>query len=145
MNDNFKKYIEQDIINPTFIFSGRDHLTKTLLPHKAYDSTGNIANEDTAIYLSSSFLIASAYAFKSNVASTDFTIGSISVLMKTNIADDTIGYVYVFKNDGTFICEHPGRSVQYKCYEEMKPLDILKIRYGDFKKFYNVISTKRTF
>ena len=53
--------------------------------------------------------------------------------------DDLEGYIYVFSFNENY--EHHDRSIQYKCHENLKPIDIVKIRFIDFKEYY-MINTK---
>ena len=114
---------------------------------QATDSNHNLENEDYAVFLTSSFLIASAYAFKDKIKEIsdnlpwNFEIGGnaktgeINIIMENiNTDDDLEGYIYVFPFDDTN--EHKENSVQYKCHRNIKPIDKIKIKFSDFKDFY---------
>ena len=116
---------------------------------QAYDANNNPENEDYAVFLTSSFLIASAYAFKDTIKKLSdglkwsFDIGynaeddTINIQMdNVNVSDDIIGYIYVFSFNEEY--EHHGRSIQYKCHQNIKPIDIVKIRFYDFKDYYSI-------
>ena len=53
-----------------------------------------------------------------------------------NISDDIEGYVYIFPYDETKF--RKGKVIQYKCYENIKPIDVVKVRFSDFKEFYTI-------
>lgn len=48
---------------------------------------------------------------------------------------------YTFPFDESY--EHYGRSIQYKCHKNITPIDVVKIRFADFKEFY-FINNKKT-
>lgn len=142
-------YLNNDLLNPTYLFHGSPKQLEVIEQRQAYDSNGNIENEDYAVFLTSSFIIASAYAFKdrikelSDVLDWNFEIGYNSdnnevdiKFENVNIDDDIEGYIYVFPFNNNY--EHSGKSIQYKCYENIKPIDVIKVRLEDFKKYYNI-------
>lgn len=148
-----KKEYNNDYKNPLFLFHGSPKLLKTIEPRKAHDSSGNKYNEDCAIYLTPSIIMASAYAFKDKIKEMskdkkwNFNIGYDSLrgevvveMENVNIDDDLIGYIYVFPFNSKY--EHQRNSLQYKCFEKIKPVDIIKVRFGDYKKYYNIKETK---
>ena len=101
------------------------------------------------MFLTNSFLIASAYAFKDNLKDDklkyNFNIKSrleLPIMTMENVVenDDIEGYIYVFEKASEIINEPVG-SVQYKSYKELKPIDIIKIKYKDFKFLYEVNKT----
>ena len=142
-------YLSNDLFNPTYLFHGSPKLLDTIEQRQAYDSNGNIENEDYAVFLTSSFIIASAYAFKDRIKELsdgldwNFEIGYNSdnnevdiKFENVNINDDIEGYIYVFPFSNNY--EHSGKSIQYKCHENIKPIDVIKVRLEDFKKYYNI-------
>lgn len=147
-------YLNNDLSNPTYLFHGSPKLLDTIEQREAHDSDGIIENEDYAVFLTSSFIIASAYAFKdtikelSNESDWNFEIGynadndEVDIKFENvKIDDDIEGYIYVFPYSDNY--EHYGRSIQYKCHEDIKPIDIVKVRYSDFKNYYKTSNTKR--
>lgn len=97
--------------------------------------------------MTSSYLIASAYAFKdkikeiSNDLHWNFEIGGnaqtgeINIIMENvNIDDDLEGYIYVFPFDETY--EHNQNTIQYKCHKNIKPIDKIKIKFSEFEDYY---------
>lgn len=146
-------YLSNDLSNPTYLFHGSPIYLDTIEQRQAHDSNGNVENEDFAVFLTSSFIIASAYAFKdkikelSNGLNWNFDIGYDSDNNEVNIKfenvkidDDIEGFIYVFPYSDNY--EHHGRSIQYKCYENIKPVDVVKVRFEDFKKYYKIKNTK---
>ena len=61
------KYFNNDINNPIFLFHGSPKQLETIEQRLAHDSNGNKENEDFAVFMTSSFIIASAYAFKDKI------------------------------------------------------------------------------
>ena len=103
--------------------------------------------------MTSSFIIASAYAFKDKIIELseglewNFEIGRNTdsselfvVMDNVNIDDELEGYIYVFNyNDYT----HVDRSIQYKCHENVIPIDVIKIKFKDFKKYYIINENRK--
>lgn len=144
-----EKYINNNLSNPKYLFHGSHKLLEELEPMQAIDSNHNSENEDLAVFLTSSYLVASAYAFMDKISemsddlSWNFEIGGnartgeINILMENvNIDDDLEGYIYVIPFEQDF--EHHGNSIQYKCHKSIKPIDIIKIKFSDFKEYYTI-------
>lgn len=60
-----------------------------------------------------------------------------------NTDDDMEGYIYVFPFDETY--ENEEGSIQYKCHENIKPIDIVKIKFSDFKQYYTINNVSKVF
>lgn len=144
-----EKYKNNDLNNPKYLFHGSPFLLSEVEKRQSHDSNGTIENEDLAVFLTSSFIIASAYAFKDQIKKIsselnyDFYIGRdadsdalIINMTNVNVDENMEGYIYVVPYDESY--EHHGRSIQYKSHNNIKPLEIIKIRFGDYKKFYNI-------
>ena len=142
-------YLNNDILNPKYLFHGSPKLLEIIEQRQAHDSNNNVENEDFAVFLTSSFIIASAYAFKDKIKELseglnwNFEIGYDADNNKVNIkfdnvkiSDDIEGYIYVFPFDKNY--EHHGKSTQYKSHNNIKPLKIVKVRFKDFKKYYKI-------
>lgn len=143
------EYISNSINNPRYLFHGSPKKLKIVEQRQAYDSNGNLENEDYAVFLTSSFLIASAYAFKDTIKKLsdgldwNFEIGynlendKINIRMdNVNVDDEIVGYIYVFYFNEDY--EHTENSIQYKCHKNIKPIDVVKVKFSDFKKYYSI-------
>ena len=143
------EYISNSINNPRYLFHGSPKKLKIVEQRQAYDSNGNLENEDYAVFLTSSFLIASAYAFKDTIKKLsdgldwNFEIGynlendKINIRMdNVNVDDEIVGYIYVFHFNVDY--EHTENSIQYKCHKNIKPIDVVKVKFSDFKKYYSI-------
>lgn len=151
---NVNKYFNNDINNPIFLFHGSTKQLDVVEQRQAYDSNGNRENEDFAVFMTSSFIIASAYAFKDKIKELseglewNFQIGrdtdsdELFVIMNNvNIDDELEGYIYVFDYNNSYT--HDGRSIQYKCHENVTPIDVVKIKFKDFKEYYTINENRR--
>ena len=143
------EYFNNNLENPQFLFHGSPKKLDIIKPHQANDEDNNVENIDNAIFLTSSLIVASAYAFKDSIKAMssnlnwNFEIGrnpvtnEVFVTMdNVNVDDSLEGFVYVFPFDKTYY--HEGRSIQYKCYKNIEPIDIIKVRFVDFKRFYAI-------
>ena len=148
----FDKYINNDLNNPTYLFHGSPNEIQVIEVRLAHDSNGNIENEDNAVFLTSSFVIASAYAFKDKIKEIskdleyNFEIswnadsGQLIIKMdNVNIDDEMEGYIYIVPFTSKY--QHNGRTIQYKSYDSIWPIDIVKVKFGDFKQFYCINSS----
>ena len=146
-------YLSNDLTKPKYLFHGSPKLLNTIEQRQAHDSNGNAENEDFAVFLTSSYIIASAYAFKDRLKELsdgldwNFEIGydldrdEVKIKFKNvNIDDDLEGFIYVFPFSEKY--EHNERSSQYKCYENIKPIDVVKVKFVDFKKYYQINNQK---
>lgn len=143
-----KNYINNSLINPKYLFHGSPKCLEIVEQRQAHDSNGNSENEDYAVFLTSSFLIATAYAFKDKIKSLsagknwNFEIGGnlsgeIFIKMDNVTVDDSMeGYIYIFDYSSKYY--HEDGTLQYKCYEEIKPIDVVKIKFSDFKEYYTI-------
>ena len=67
----------------------------------------------------------------------DANTGEIFVIMdNVNVDDELEGYIYVFDYDDSYT--HEGRSIQYKCHKNVVPIDVVSIKFKDFKKYYSI-------
>ncbi len=143
------KYLNNDIYNPNYLYHGSPKKLEVIEQRQAHDSDGVKENEDYAVFMTSSFIVASAYAFKDRIKEMsqdlqyEFEIGrnpetdEIFVIMdNVNIDDELEGYVYVFDFDSTY--EHEERSIQYKCHKNVTPIDVIPVRFKDYKQFYTI-------
>ena len=143
------KYLNNSLKKPTFLFHGSPKKLEVIEQRQAYDSNGTKENENFAVFMTSSFIIASAYAFKDKIKEMsegldwnfeigrDANTGEIFVIMdNVNVDDDLEGYIYVFDYDDSYT--HEGRSIQYKCHKNIVPIDVVSIRFKDFKNYYSI-------
>lgn len=139
------KYLSQDIDNPIYLFHGSPKLLTKLVPKMSHDSDNNRNNMGCAIFMFPSFLKATPYAFKDTIKENSINLKYNFIIpnnddyplmkMKNVKIDENIyGYIYVFKKDKDMIKDDD--SYQYKCYKEKEPIDIVKIYYKDYKKYY---------
>ena len=146
---NYYDYLNNSLFNPRYLFHGSPKLLEIIEKRQAYDSCANSENEDYAVFLTSSFIIASAYAFKDTIKKLsdgldwNFEIGydnktdELDIRMdNVNVFDDLEGYIYVFPFNPNY--DHQNSSIQYKCYENIKPIDIIKVKFAQFKKYYKI-------
>lgn len=146
-------YYNNDLTMPRYLFHGSPKKLDIIEQRQVHDSNGNKENEDFAVFLTSSFIIASAYAFKDKIKEIShgldwkFYIGydsnskCVDIRFENiNVDDDMEGYIYVFDFNNKY--EHYENSVQYKCYENIIPNDVIKIKFSDFKKYYCMKNAK---
>ena len=144
-----EEYMNNDLNNPKYLFHGSPMLLSELEMRQSHDSHGTIENEDLAVFLTSSFIISSAYAFKDKIKEISdgrdysFEIGRdadsgtlIINMSNVNIDDNMEGYIYVVPYDESY--EHHGRSIQYKSHNNIRPIETIKIRFGDYRQFYSI-------
>ena len=142
-------YIGNSLTNPKFLFHGSPKRLEVIEQRQAHDSNGTKENEDYAVFMTSSFIIASAYAFKDKIKEMsegldwnfeigrDDNTGQISVIMdNVNVDDELEGYIYVFDYDNSYT--HEGSSIQYKCHKNVVPIDVVSIKFKDFKNYYYI-------
>ena len=148
-------YEHNDINNPKYLFHGSPKKLDKIIPHQAHDSNGNEENEDYAVFLTSSFIIASAYAFKDKIKEIsddldyNFNIGCTNDndyfvdIENVRISDSIYGYIYVFPFDEAKVKYSGG--AQYKYYGELEPIDVIKINFKDYRDKYNIKEGESTF
>lgn len=65
--EKYKKYLNQDINNPTYLFHRSPYKLTKIVPKLSHDSNNNLVNIAEAIFLFPSFIKATAYAFKDTI------------------------------------------------------------------------------
>ena len=55
--------------------------------------------------------------------------------------EELVGYIYVFNKDDSMVKDE--KSYQYKCFKELKPIDVVTVRYGDFSSYYEVLDSEK--
>ena len=100
------------------------------------------------LFLFPSFIKATPYAFKDTIKNNSldlkysFSICNddafpIMTMKNVNIDEDIVGYIYVFKKDNDMIKDK--HSYQYKCHKSLIPIDVVEIKYKDYKQYYEII------
>ena len=150
--NKLKEYLEQDIWNPKYLFHGSPYEIDNLEPRKSNDSE-NKENEDYAIFLTSWFINATAYAFRNKLKEIneyyDFSMNNNGELpamnfQVENLPEDLYGYIYVFDKTDDMIKDNHEYTTQYRCYHELRPIDVVKVYYKDFEDYFSrEISQKR--
>jgi len=143
------KYSNDDLNNPKYLFHGSPKKLDIVEQRKSSDSSGNKDNIDNVVFLTSSYLIASAYAFKDTIKEKSFNLkwsfdisnrDTIPVMTMRNVVIDrnSVGYIYIFRNDNNLKAS-PSGSLQFKAYSDLLPIDVVEVEYKDFEKYYKVI------
>ena len=145
-----KPTIEEYLINKNdkYLFHGSVKELELLKPMQANDSNGDKINIDNAIFLLNKFLNAIPYAFKDTIKENSkglnwsFSIpnedNNTKMIMKNVRIDKSIeGYIYVFERTNDMFNEPKG-STQWKCYKELKPLRVLKVKYKNYYNYFKV-------
>ncbi len=151
-----KKYFDDefynsDLLNPNWLFHGSPLLLDEINLNQSHDALGQKENIDKAVFLTSSKLIASAYAFKDSIKKNseglryNFNINShlehpIMTMENVKIDENLYGYIYVFINDGSFKNEPIG-SLQFKSYQKLNPIFCVKVYYKDYEQNYEIKKT----
>ena len=146
-NDSINKYLNQDIDNPIYLFHGSPKKVSIINPNQSHDSDGNVNNIANAVFLFPSFLKSTPYAFKDTIKQNsdglkyNFIIPNdneypLMTMENVNIDENIVGYIYVFKKDDDMIKDE--NSYQYKCYKELKPIDVVEVKYKDFENYYSI-------
>lgn len=144
-------YLKQDIFNPNYLFHGSPYEIEKLEPRQAIDNV-NKENEDNAIFLTSWFINATAYAFRNRLKEINecwsFQMNNKGELPAMffeveNLPDDLYGYVYVFAKGSDMIKDDDECTTQYRCHHSLEPIDVVKVYYKDFAKYFNREETKK--
>jgi len=131
-----------------FLFHGSTKELAVLKPMKANDANGTQANIDTAVFLSSSFLGAVPYAFMDKIIENSkglnwsFRVssdkkGTRMIMENVRIDENVEGFVYVFERTRDMVNDPKGSS-QWKSYNQIKPVGILKVKYKDYSNYFIV-------
>ena len=150
--DDFQEYIKQDILNPKYLFHGTAHVFDKLECRHSTD-INNRNNEDNAVFLTSSFYIAAAYAFSRTLKeiNEDYSFsmnhdGSFPVMTfeVDNLPDDLCGYIYAFDKDESMIKDSYKYTTQYRCHHDLTPQKIIKVFYKDFEECFERENYKKS-
>ena len=145
--ERLELYLSQDINNPRWLFHGSPRLFDKAIPKQSHDSSGNSVNIANAVFLFPDFLKVTPYAFKETIKANSgigcrFEIPSgkedyLMIMKNVNIDENIVGYIYVFDYDDKI--KKDDKTLQYKSYEELTPIDIVPICYKDYKEYYQII------
>ncbi len=142
--NRLEEYMKQNIFEPTYLFHGSPLEIEQLELRQSNDSE-NKDNEDYAIFLTSWFLNAAAYAFRDKLKEFNkhwsFSINNNGQLPAMefevdNIPEDLMGYIYIFKKDEFMIKDNHENTTQYRCYHNLKPIDVVQVYYKDFADYF---------
>lgn len=138
------KYLNQDYENPKYIFHGDKQLVDVLITNKSTDNFGKAMNEQEAVYGSSIFTGAIPYAIKGK-GKYDCEIGYRPDNLKMKIfygviPEDDYGYIYVCDAIDFVRCED---TCQFVSYTEVKPIEIIKVYYRDFKECFEYVDEQQ--
>lgn len=143
-----EEFLKQDINNPKYLFHGSPKKIECIEPRQAHDSSSNKENEDNAVFLTPSLIIASAYAFKDKIKENSIDLdwnfyigqdenGNLIVEMdNVRLDNEQLGYIYVFLFNTKY--KNNGNTIQYKCYEQIKPISVVEVKFKDFKRYYSI-------
>lgn len=143
--NKLKEYLEQDIWKPRYLFHGSPYEIDILEPRKSTD-VQNKVNEDNAIFLTSWFINATAYAFRNKLKKMNehynFKMNNNGELPAMNfqvekLPNDLYGYVYVFNKTDDMIKDNHEYVTQYRCYHKLRPIDVVKVYYKDFADYFS--------
>lgn len=146
-------YKNQDLFNPKFLFHGSAYEIEKLECRQSFDNE-NKSNEDEAIFLTSSFYTAAAYAFSRKLKELNdhysFSINNNGELPAMtfeveNLPDDLYGYVYIFEKSADMIKDSHDLTTQYRCYHDLNTQKYVKVYYKDFEEFFSRDSKKNGF
>lgn len=139
--NQIEEYLNQDVFNPKYLFYGGLYDNKELESRQSIED-----NEEEAFFLTSWFINAAAYAFKEALKgvndnysfsiNNDFELPVMNFKVE-NLPDDLYGYVYVFEKNADMIKKKPKHTIQYKCYHDIEPIEVIKIYYKDFEKYFD--------
>ena len=151
--NKIEEYINQDVDNPKYMFHGSSLLLDKLVPMQSHDDGGNEINVDNAIFLFPSFLKVTPFALVNGLnesvkglvdSNSYFQISKrdnkypFATIRNRILNEDAYGYVYVFEKTNRMIKDNG--DYQYRCYEELVPIDVVKIYFKDYKKYFEYIN-----
>ena len=140
-----EEYKNQDIFNPKYLFHGTPYEVEKLEIRQSTD-VDNKSNEDNAIFLSSSFYTAAAYAFSRKLKEINehysFSMNNNGMLPAMvfevdNLPDDLYGYIYIFDITDDMVKDNHQHTTQYRCYHDLTTKDVVKVNYKDFKEYFS--------
>ena len=149
--DELQEYRNQDVFNPKYLFHGTAHEIEKLECRQSTDSDSK-DNEDNAVFLTSSFYTAAAYAFSRRLKELNeyysFSMNNdgelpAMVFEVDNLPDDLYGYVYIFDNSDDMIKDNHQFTTQYRCYHDLTPQKVIKVNYKDLEECFGRENDKK--
>ena len=140
-----EEYKEQDVFNPKYLFHVTAHEIEKLECRQSTDGE-NKDNEDNAIFLTSSFYTAAAYAFSRRLKEINehysFSMNNngelpAMIFEVDNLPDDLYGYIYIFDKSDDMIKDNHHFTTQYRCYHNLIPQKVIKVNYKDFEEYFS--------
>ena len=130
--------------NPKYLFHGSPKKLEIIEPRESTSLNYLINNRGEAVYMTPLFVLASAYAFRDSIIKLsekvcyNITIGVTEDAKEIYVIMDNVleGYIYVFDWDDNY--KQRKGMIQFKAHKEMPPIDTIKIKFKDFKKFYTI-------
>ena len=144
MNE-LNEYINQDIFNPKYLFHGTPYELDEIEIRQSNDSENN-DNKDNAVFLTSWFVSAAAYAFSRKLKEINehysFSMNNHGELPAMsfeveNLPENLYGYVYVFEKAEDMIKDNYKYTTQYRCYHNLKPIDAIRVNYKDYEEYFD--------
>ncbi len=142
--DELEEYINQDIFNPKYLFHGSSSPLKIIEPRQSSDSK-NKNNEDKAIFLTSWFINSAAYAFSRKLKEVNehysFSMNNMGELPAMEfeveyLPENLCGFIHIFEITSDMIKDNHNYTTQYRCYHNLVPKKVVKIKYEDFEKYF---------
>ncbi len=149
--EKIKEYQNQNIFDPKYLFHGTAHKIEKLECRQSHDEK-NKDNEDNAIFLTSSFYTAAAYAFSRRLKEINdnysFSMNNngelpAMVFEVDNLPDDLYGYIYVFEKSDDMIKDNNDFTTQYRCYHDLSCQKVIKVNYKDLEEIFSRENNKK--
>lgn len=147
--NKLEEYLNQSEDNPKYLFHGSPIPLTEIKPMQSHDDSGNKNNIEEAVFLFPLFEKSVPYAFKDTIKSQNkyskFIISNhnddvLMTMENVGVDDELEGYIYVFENNEKI--KKDERSLQYKSYDSLKAIDVIKVKYGNFKDRFEIINNK---
>lgn len=140
-----EEYMNQDIMNPKYLFHGSASSLDVIEPRKSSDNV-NKDNEYNAVFLTSWFINAAAYAFSRKLERFNehwsFSMNNNGTYPAMEfeveyIPDNLYAYVHVFEKTDDMVKDKHENTTQYRCYHDLVPTSIIRVDYKDFKEYFS--------
>ncbi len=155
MNNNIKKYLDNDPDNPKYLFHGSPYLLERLEPQQSHDNNGNENNIANAIFMYPVFYKCVPYALKKGfVYNPEYGDDSwfetenrklgypYAVVNNRDIDENAVGYVYVFEKSDDMIKDP--NNYQYRCFHTLVPIDVIEVKMKDYVDLFEIRYSNKT-